>query len=326
MPEKKSVFLAASVDVEEEGLFSGRYAACNLSLKNIKHLPKISHLIEKGLKPTLFCAHGVFADRECRKTLEFMRDKLGAEIGAHLHHWNTPPFESALDGSQVKTSVPASEVKIPLLEQKLASLLRIAGGFQGSPVTSFRMGRWDLHNLHWPILARYGVKCDASVRPLHACKKPEYGPDHYGAPLNPYFIETPHGKILEIPLTVTPLFPGTASIPQKLRPSLKKWGVLPLLSVQYPLWLLKYVSARYLKAGGKVISLTWHSSEMMPGGAPHMPDDKSTKNFMSKLDRYLGWLMDAYNVTCLTMNKLVEQFKDAPLAIPSGADWCFTPE
>ena len=85
--------VVVSLDVEEEGLFSGRYAASDCGVRNVALLPRLAPLSrELGFPLTLFCAHTVFASAEARPVLAWMRDHCGAEIGAHLHHWSTPPL------------------------------------------------------------------------------------------------------------------------------------------------------------------------------------------------------------------------------------------
>lgn len=142
------------------------------------------------------------------------------------------------------------------------------------------MGRWDLHRQHWPLLAAAGILCDASVRPLHCASSPLQRADHFDAPADPYWVAAGSSKIFEVPLTVTPLMPHLPALlrtlpdptGKKMRAGLKKWGALALLPVYHPLWAMCAVTKLFAARGGQVLSLTWHSSEMMPGGTPHLPD------------------------------------------------------
>ena len=96
MRRRETLYLAVSLDVEEEGLFGGRYARRAPRVTNTAQLSRLAPLLERGVRPTLFCAHSVLADPASRAILARLRDASGAEIGAHLHHWNTPPLR--LDG------------------------------------------------------------------------------------------------------------------------------------------------------------------------------------------------------------------------------------
>lgn len=306
MPDALKV--AISVDVEEEGLFSGRYKCRDVSVTNVASLERLDPLIARGVKPTLFCAYPVFKDEDASAALDKLTPH--AEIGAHLHHWNTPPIACNIPVSGELRSAPACQLSAQCLDAKLEHLMRAGQEFLGRPLKSFRMGRWDLHAIAFPILARHGIICDASVRPLHAFSRKDKGPDHFSAPANPYWIDTPEGRLLEAPLTVTPLLSPFAHIPakfawgRKLRASLRKWGALALLPVEHPLWLMKLTTNMHAGAGGQFLSLTWHSSEMMPGATPHFSSQAAVDKFLAKISRYLDWLEASFNVSYTTMSEL----------------------
>lgn len=327
MPERKNLLLALSIDVEEEGLFGGRYVCQNPQIQNTAYLSRLAPLLERGVKPTLFCAYSVFADAASRKFIARLRDSHGAEIGAHLHHWNTPPLYDTR--MKILNRVPAANVADADMAAKLDNLLRIAQDFQGCPVTSFRMGRWDLHGRLWPMLYERGVLCDASIRPLHVFANPSIGPDHFDAPADPYVIPVDKGQILEVPQTVIPVLKMLASMPdgnsigKTLRASLRHWGALALLPIQHPLWLMKLTTRLHAKRGGTTLSLTWHSSEMMPSGAPYMPDANSVDAFLKKMQAYLDWLYSEFHVTNVTMNDLASLFHASfPVKTSrKSADW-----
>ena len=172
-----------SLDVEEEGLFSGHYATSGCGVSNVSLLPRLAPLSrDLGFPLTLFCAHTVFADARACHVLEQMRDHYGAEIGAHLHHWSTPPA-SPLDPPHEGQPTRTDKLPRDLLRQRLATLLDAGREFQGAPLTSFRMGRWDLKDCVRPLLSEAGIKVDSSVCPLRHFPG---GPDHFLAPADPY--------------------------------------------------------------------------------------------------------------------------------------------
>ncbi|MDR2744917.1 MAG: glycosyl transferase family 1, partial [Desulfovibrio sp.] len=245
------------------------------------------------------------------------------------HHWNTPP----LAASPPANAADISTAGIPesVLSAKLANLLAAAGDFCGERPTSFRMGRWDIRRAHWPLLARAGIACDASVRPLHCHPS---GPDHFAAPANPYRIPAAGTSIFEVPLTVTPLFRSlprrlerlAAKAPGRLGPlaraALKNWGALALLPVYHPLWLMQLVTRIFAARGGTVLSLTWHSSEMMPGGAPHVPDAAAVDGLLHKIYRYVHWVYENFSARACTMRELAAEMgpRAEERAAPAG-DW-----
>ena len=332
---KRPLTLVLSLDVEEEGLFGGRYACRAPGVRNTAALLRLAPLLGRGVRPTLFCAHSVLTDAASRRVLARLRDDHGAEIGAHLHHWNTPPLtpEAAAAPGGMLTRVPAAAVPRELMAAKLATLFQAAEAFQGAPVTSFRMGRWDLHAPLWPLLAEHGVRCDASVRPLHRGKDSVAGPDHFDAPADPYWVDAGRARILEMPLTVTPLFPWLPGLSRALpagagaamQAGLRHWGALALLPVEHPLALLKLTALLHAARGGWVLSLTWHSSELFPGGAPHVPDEATVTRFLAKMCAYVDWLAESFDLRFRTLAELRRDAESGALRAqeaPAGSgDW-----
>lgn len=313
---EKELYLALSLDVEEEGLFCGRYQTRRPPVSNALSLRRLEPFYERGVIPTLFCAHSVLTDSRAKQSLEKALAS-GVEIGAHLHHWNTPPLSP--DSPDSIANVSAANLPHYLARAKLATLFAAINNFQGKPATSFRMGRWDLRGPHWPLLAEAGVLVDASVRPLHAFASAKAGPDHFHAPLAPYKVATDKGEILEIPLTVAPVVPMLTRM-KITRYNLKSWGCLPLLPVCHPLWLLKLATRLFFANGGRVVSLTWHSSEMHPGGAPYMKTEATINKFLNKMTAYVDWLLDTYPVTPARASELLQKFADAP-TVAGEEDW-----
>lgn len=327
------LFLVASLDVEEEGLFGGRYARRAPSVANTARLAQLEPLCAEGLRPTLFCAHSVLTDPASCAMLARLRDRFGAEIGAHLHHWNTPPLtvesvapadaptsaEYAVDAppdpaenADVAESVPAAGVPLPLMAAKLARLFKAGRDFQGAPLTSFRMGRWDLKSVVRPLLAEAGISVDSSVCPLRAFKD---GADHFLAPPDPYWVEDAPGcRLLEAPITQIPLWPaaarlwhGLAARNHALLDSFHFWGALSANPVWHGSRIMRLAARSHVSRGGKVLSLFWHSSEMLPGASPHVPDEAAAAALLEKIRAYLQWLKESFDVRGVTAAQLYEQ-------------------
>lgn len=330
------LWLAASLDVEEEGLFGGKYVCRAPSLRNTAFLSRLAPLLERGLRPTLFCTHCALTDAPTQAMLARLRDRHGAEIAAHLHFWNTPPL--ADDGPDVLSRVPAAALGQGAFRAKLRQLLAAGEAFQGEALRSFRMGRWDLHRHHWPVLAEQGITCDASIRPLHGPAADAHGlrlrPDHFSAPRTPYLVRTACGDILEVPLSVTPLLKTLPALLERLPAALRqpavssyfRWGALTLLPVEHPLRVMQYMTRRFVAAGGRILSLTWHSSEMMPGGAPHMPDEGHVTRFLEKIKKYIEWLPTIGDLRSVTMQEIRRELPTCPAPLPPAtADWSVLP-
>ncbi|MDR0466198.1 MAG: glycosyl transferase family 1 [Deltaproteobacteria bacterium] len=327
-----SVELVLSIDVEEEGLFRGAYARTNPCVLNVAELVRLLPLLEEfDLPVSLLCTHSVFADAAACRSLAAVCARSRVEVGAHLHHWNTPPLGAAGESEQGYES--SGRVSDKVLAARLASLFTAGRAFLGRPPTSFRMGKWDLHRRHWPLLAEAGVLVDASVRPMHYALQ---GPDHFDAPADPYVVNVQGHTILEVPLSSLPLCtclrrlgasPGTGGGARKrFAASMRHWGVLALLPVEHPLWVMQFFTKQHLAEGGRVLSLTWHSSEMAPGAAPHMPDEAAVVRFIKKIRLYLRWLTGWASVQGRTLDDLRRTWAPAcrSMAGPGteqGGDW-----
>lgn len=305
------LYVIVSLDVEEEGLFSGNYAASGCGVRNVALLPRLAPLTQDlGFPLTLFCAHTVFSSPEARPHLAWMRDHCQAEIAAHLHHWSTPPLTDGegSDGGAQKDGPPVRTDKMPrqLLRRRLRTLLDAGRDFQGAPLSSFRMGRWDLKASVRPLLAEEGITFDSSVCPLRVFSG---GPDHFLAPTEPYWPEDCPG-LLESPVTQVALFPPLARLwhgltsNKALVDSFHFWGALSPNPVWHSPAVMRAATRLLLRRGGRVLSLFWHSSEMLPGGSPNIPDQAAADALYQKIYSYLRWLRENYNVMGLTAAQL----------------------
>ena len=304
--------VVVSLDVEEEGLFSGRYARQGCTAENVQTLPALAPLSDElGFPLTLFCSWAVFSDAAACRVLERMRDRHGAEIGCHLHHWSTPPFDEGdalgQDGQPLRTdSLPEG-----LLRARLERLFSLARGFQAAPVESFRMGRWDCKARLFPLLAELGVRADSSVCPLRAFKG---GADHFLAPQTPYWPLGRRVPFLEVPVTQIPVLPALARAWHALgrgRDWIDAFHFAGALSAN-PFWhgpLAMRVCARLLRLRkGPVLSLFWHSTETAAGRSPHVPDQRSVDRKLACIASFLAWLKAAMPVRGATLGQV---FRDA---------------
>jgi hypothetical protein len=81
---------------------------------------------------------------------------------------------------------------------------------------------------------------------------------------------------------------------------------------------MKAVTKRYLAQGGRVLSLTWHSSEMMPGAAPHLPDASAVRRFLEKMRSYLRWLIEWAPVQGRTLDDLRQTWNTEHSGLRAG--------
>jgi hypothetical protein len=297
-----------SLDAEEEGSFSGRYAA-DCTTQNVSLLPRLAPLTrELGFPLSLLCTHAVFTSPDARVTLARMRDSLDAEIGAHLHHWSTPPL-----GSATSPPIPTDQLEPDLLRARLRSLLRAGQDFQGEPLQTFRMGRWDLKASVRSLLTAEGLRVDSSVCPLRVFQN---GPDHFLAPTEPYWTQD---GLLEVPITQVALHPWlppalysiARALPeqrgQRLLDGFRCWGALSANPVWHSATVMRLATRWHVARGGKVLCLFWHSSEMMPGASPHTKTQEDADALLTRIYDFLRWLKETYAAKGVTLASLAQE-------------------
>lgn len=309
LDKKHKLYVWISLDVEEEGLFSGHYASRNTTTRNVAFLRELAPITtEMALPLTLFCSYSVFASTKACKILESMKCEHGAEIGAHLHHWSTPPYvpEDESGHNPRRTHMVPRE----LLLSRLEKLLCTGEEILGSPITSFRMGRWDLKATLLPLLAELGILVDSSICPLRAFQN---GADHFLAPADPYWQELPEGKnILEAPITQIEILRGLAPIWHKIATHnnyldlFHFFGAISANPLWHKDWAMRLAAKLHVKRGGHVLGFFLHSSELMPGGSPHIPDKSSSKALLKRICDFCAWLHETFAVEGVTASRLAD--------------------
>lgn len=303
--------LVISIDVEEEGLFSGAYQREG-GVANLHHLSRLEFLTrELGLPLTLLVSWQVARDARCREILKRWQGEFGAEIGAHLHPWSTPPYEDL----GRPEPVPSDALPPALLEAKMATLCDTLQRDLGVAPRSFRMGRWDFGKRMQALLPRFGIQVDGSVAPLrHMRGQSGAGPDHFLAPTDPYWLDD---QLYEIPLTMAAIWPGSPRILHSLARALPAGmrqtvlgnfaavGAVGPQPVWYPAASMRWAARLHRRRGGQVLTMFLHSSELMPGQSPHFPDEEAVRRLVEKIRDFLAWLVQTGPVQGVTFSELL---------------------
>lgn len=307
--------LVISVDVEEEGLFCGHYPRTPPGVANVAELERLAFIPRDfGLPLTLLVTYQVARDPAACLVLAQWRDHYRAEIGVHLHPWNTPPFLELPDPE------PVSSERLPrgVLRDKFANLIaQVRAGLKVTP-RSFRMGRFDAGPQVWSLLPEFGLQVDSSVAPLTL-----KNPDHRGflAPADPFPLwdRAPDGStVLEVPITMVPVVAGTPGLMARLAAKMPPtWGdglrglfpCVGAVGVQpawYPLVSMQLAAHLHRRRGGRVLTLFFHSSELRPGATRLFPTEASVSRFVKKIHTFLTWLVKTGPVQGVTLADLRE--------------------
>jgi hypothetical protein len=314
--------LVISVDVEEQGLFSGRYARRGAVVDNIGALERLAFVAEEFHLPlTLLATYPVACSPLGRRVLGGWAETRGAEIGAHLHPWNTPPICSP----PPREPYPCRCIPPPLLAAKLEHLRRAVENGLGVSPTAFRMGRFDLCRNLLPLLPAAGFVVDSSIVPLRHVPG---GADHFRFPGEPFRFLGP-APLTEAPLTMLPWIPGSPRLVQalavRLGPRAGGWLRVAFRHVAavgpQPAWfpLTSMIAAARLQRlrGGRVMTLMLHSSELMPGATPMFPDARSVARLVRRLRRFLAWLVRFTPLEGITLSQVAALRPEPPAVAPA---------
>lgn len=306
--------LAVTIDVEEEGLFNGRYDSGRVPVQNVGRLSLLDPIFrELGIHPTLLLSYHVAKHGPSQELIRELNDKWGGEIGAHLHTWNTPPLKTL----PYRDPVPSEMMPRDLLAAKLSALFEALEEMGVKP-DSFRMGRFNMGPKMFSLLEDTRIRVDSSISPTRMYYG---GPAHLSAPTDPYFPDprSParpgRSKILEAPITILPLVPGLGTFLEHMsrrRLLSEHWaasfskfvGSIPAQPMWTGLNRIKTAAWLHRRRGGRVLTIFFHSSELMPGGCPKHQTERHIQGFLNKLKRFLSWVMVMMKAESVTLSEL----------------------
>ena len=191
-----------TVDTEEEWDWSNGWPVDNLSVTNIRALPRFQELcLEYGVQATYFTNLAVVANETSRRTLLDLAACPGVEIGMHIHPWNTPPLTTLTTTTSRSTFI--HNLPRELILQKLQS---VYDGFRdvGIQPTSFRGGRYSSGPVVQEFLQDRGFLADCSVVPFTTWQD-DGAPDYRARDLTPQRVAPKHPDqtpLWELPLTL----------------------------------------------------------------------------------------------------------------------------
>ena len=309
--------LVISIDVEEEGLFSGRYLRIPSGVENVKELRRLEFITsEFGFPLTLLTTYSVAVSPPCREILLYFRDFFRAEIGAHLHHWSTPPFQDLPYSEPVRSDL----LPRPLLEAKFETLLASIRDNLGVIPQAFRMGRFDIGEMVFNLLPKFGLNVDSSVVPL---RRISGGPDHFLAPADPFRClpdpSRPDNSILEVPLTMVALVRAAPQLVHQLASRISErnrnavfTGFRHIASAGihpawFPLQSMKLAARLHRSRSGRVLNMFLHSSELKPGASPSFPTERAVDSLVDKIRKFLSWLLRTGPVEGVTLSQIYDE-------------------
>jgi hypothetical protein len=325
---RSALGLAFLIVIDTEG--DNQWASSpTVTTQNSRYLRRFQELCERyGLRPTYLTNWEMV---NCPIFREFGRDVLArgaAEVGMHLHAWNTPPIIPLTDDDYgYHPYLP--EYPEDQMRAKVRVLTEALEDAFGKKVVSHRAGRWGFDARYARILAEAEYLVDCSVTPhlswrAHAGSPGgKGGPDYTQFPATPYFLDLDDisrpgdSSLLEVPMTVVqqehPLIRRLLRLVRNA-PRLFRAPVNHLFPPVYRLEPngrnLRHLLAILKRARQRqedYVEFTLHSSELMPGGSPKFPSAQSIET----LYRHMEALFDSAHgaFAGLTLQEYYERFK-----------------
>jgi hypothetical protein len=186
-----------TIDTEEDFDWSAPFARTGYRLDSIPALGECQAYFERAeVCPIYLVDWPIVTDDRARDLLCAAQAAGRCEIGAQLHPWVTPPHDEDVNERNSYTgNLPAA------LQRAKMTALRdaIRDRFGVAPIV-YRAGRYGLGADSAEMLAQLGFRCDTSIRSGFDYRTGQ-GPDYRGAPLQPWWVRTGEGAVLEVPVT-----------------------------------------------------------------------------------------------------------------------------
>jgi len=267
-----------SIDTEGDDVWSRPKKA---GTRNAEYLPRFQALCERfGFKPTYLVNHEMAL---CATFQAFGREVLArgaAEIGMHLHPWDSPPLDAAIGPDDWRDQPYPCEYPDDALDRKIVYLTRLLRETFDTPIMSHRAGRFGFSEAYCRSLIRLGYRVDCSVTPHVSWRNHpgaaggNGGPDYREFPEEAYFLDPADiarpgsSSLLEVPTTILvgrrPIYKEIARRLLGRRDPRLSWLRPDGHNLSEMLEIVERVGA----SERSYLQFTLHSSEFMPGGSP----------------------------------------------------------
>lgn len=318
-----------TIDTEPDDAWSDHLCE---SVANVRALRRLAPIMRRyGVRPTLLVTWRVIHDPECREILLALVQELEAEVGAHLHPWENPPFLP--DRRDVRFATFPHELPLESFAEKMRRLTDAIGAHFGPP-RSYRAGRWGLDPAHIRVLEELGYEADTSVYPLMDWRStvgiPRSeggvgGVDYRSAPCGAYRLSYDDlcrngtSRIVEVPVTaglnrsVWPAFLADwiPHAPILLQRALRKLGIARTVWMT-PAWEtrrhLLEMTQTVLSADITSINIACHSSELSVCRLPECSTPEKIDEVFARFESLFTLLAEDSRTEFLTLTAAARRF------------------
>ena len=285
-----------SIDTEGDNLWSWKKGD-EIRTENAKYLMRFQDLCNQfGFIPTYLTNYEMITDETFCKWLKLHVQTKECEVGMHLHAWSTPPY-SELHNCLVEPAQPyLIEFPIEEMERKISTMTYVISERLESNIVTHRAGRWAMDNRYFDLIAKYGYKVDCSVTPHIDWSKysgetvGSKGSDYSKCNEQPHFIDTSHGIILEIPVTIRESkeliiekgsFKSVIGAVKRSINGQKLWLRPNGRNLHQMMYLVNMIKS---DPNSDYLMFMLHSSEFMPGGSPTFKTQSDIDSLYAQLN------------------------------------------
>lgn len=310
------MYLAITMDVEEDNWSD--YSSEPV-LSNIGKLTELQSVFDRyGVKPTYLISYPVATHKDSISILRKILDRGRCEIGAHLHPWNTPPFE---EEKTVKNTMLFNLSK-ELQYRKLESLhAKIVENFKMEPIT-FRSGRWGFDQTVAGNIHRLGYKVDTSVSPYINWES-YHGPDFSNRSPMPQILHmdgsgNANSSILEVPATIGFLQDNYDRCNARLKTisgsalkHLRLIGILDKLKIINKVWLspesddagkMVQLAESIKRNNYPILNMFFHSPSLKHGLTHFTKTKEAEIELTRRIEKFLEYKVKS-NIESITMSE-----------------------
>jgi hypothetical protein len=242
-----------------------------------------------GVRPTYFLSPEVMEDDESADVLRRLDG--AAELATHLHAEFVEPNRRLFRHNMGGAQADALQLQYPraVEAEKLARLTEQFSQTFGRKPTAFRAGRYGMSAHTLELLAGLGYRVDSSVTPGLNWNYAEGRVDFRAWEAAPRWVQTPSGKLLELPLSIRPRGPLGGRIGRSA-PGLRRFITRAIGDERAFEWLRpSWRSGRSLiahvdKSDEKVFVLMLHSMEVIPGASPYARSPEDAQRIVGAMD------------------------------------------
>lgn len=300
--------LLLTIDTEGDDLWSH---PPQITTRNTAYLPRFQEICDRFALTPVYLTNWEMVESSSFR--EFAHDALGrgaAEIGMHLHAWNSPPLKP-LTADDTRHHPYLIEYPDDVMREKIHVMTATLEDAFQVKMRSHRAGRWAFDTRYARLLRAEGYSTDCSVTPHVSWRKTlgdpsrDGGSDYSTCLEASYWIDSEDvtrpgtSALLEVPVSIVEL-PRPALVKRLDHLSPERSGFPGLAARAFRRLAPRYVwlrpnghNLRHMLAILKTavaqqrdyLEFMLHSSELMPGGSPTFRTAASIEKLYADLER-----------------------------------------